>query len=67
MAKSNISTIAALNHDIQDCNQLTGSSGRAISLGGVIAIFNTTMVINSSTFINNTSDAGKGGALSNSK
>ena len=60
-----VSNRAAIDHDhIRDCNQLTGSSDRANSLGGAIAIFNTTMVISSSRFINNTSEAGEGGALS---
>ncbi len=34
------------------------------SLGGAIAIFNTTLSINNSTFANNTSEIGQGGALS---
>ena len=35
-----------------------------LSAGGAIAIFNTTLSINSSTFTNNTSEIGQGGALS---
>ena len=35
-----------------------------LSAGGAIAIFNTTLSINSSTFTNNTSETRQGGALS---
>ena len=57
-----ISNRAAINSvHIQDCNQTDNSKAR--SIGGVIAIFNTTLIINSSTFTNNTSEAGDGGAL----
>ena len=33
------------------------------SAGGALAVFNTTMIIDNSSFINNTSEAGEGGAL----
>ena len=50
------------NH-IQVCNypSILATSG---SIGGAIAIFTTTLIIKNSTFTNNTSEAGDGGALS---
>ena len=48
-----------------DSNESTFHVGKIrLSAGGAIAIFNTTLSINSSTFTNNTSDTGRGGALS---
>ena len=51
------------NHNIQVCNypSILATSG---SIGGVIAIFTTTLITKNSTFTNNTSEAGEGGVLS---
>ena len=50
-----------------DSNQSVSNLGRIRipkSVGGSIAIFNTTLSINSGTFTNNTSEDGEGGAIS---
>ena len=48
-----------------DSNQSIYNVGKIrLSAGGAIATFNTILSINSSTFTNNTSDTGQGGALS---
>ena len=48
-----------------DSNRSISNLGKLrLSAGGAIAIFNTTLSINSSTFTNNTSEIGQGGALS---
>ena len=48
-----------------DSNQWIYNVGKIrLSAGGAIATFNTILSINSSTFTNNTSDTGQGGALS---